>query len=81
MIPFKEQHQAVRRAITAADRAAVLRLANAAKGLRRTEIIALVYKDADMQKILATEDDLARPKVAYLSGLVLAEVSMARRVA
>lgn len=78
MIPFKEQYQAVQRAITAADRAAVLRMANAAKGLRSSEIIALVYKNADMQKILATGGDLARPKVAYLSGLVLAEVSIAR---
>lgn len=65
------------------DDATVQRLARMLRGQRTAAVLAGVYRDPTIQQIVAEQrhDPEASARAAYISGLVVAEVAIARRAA
>jgi hypothetical protein len=67
--------------LTDDHRATVSRIAARCKLLRSSQVITAFYADATVQQMLAGKEVEARDRAAYMSGLVVAEVAIARRAA
>lgn len=65
--------------LTDADRALIPRLATACADLDTTRVITAFYRDPAVRQILASRDPDVALRMAYVSGLVVAEVAIARR--
>lgn len=64
--------------ITDADRALVKRLARHLDGQTTARVLDAIYKDGEVVQRLARRVSAEAEHVAYLSGIVIAEVALAR---
>lgn len=66
--------------LTAADRATVAHLASVNRHLRTSALIQAINEDPTM-RVLRRGSEVERDRAGYMSGLIIAEVSLARRAA
>lgn len=64
--------------LTEADLATIAALSSRLAGRRTVSVINAVQSDATIQQIIASHDADARDRVAYMSGIIVAEVALAR---
>lgn len=64
--------------LTEADLATIAALSARLAGHRTVSVINAVQSDAMIQQIIASHDADARDRVAYMSGIIIAEVALAR---
>jgi hypothetical protein len=67
--------------LTEAELATVQRLAQQLRRQRTAIVISSFYADPSVQQAIASRDPEARERVAYMSGLVVAEAAIIRRAA
>jgi len=65
--------------LTDDDRALIPRLVKACAHLDTQRVITAFYRDRQVKAALATGGDRIGDRMAYVSGLVVAEVALARR--
>lgn len=65
--------------LTPSDYALVKRLSASCADLDTTRVITAVYNDTAVRQALASRDPEAGLRMAYVSGLIVAEVAIARR--